>query len=145
MSLSPLPRAIFTLHGQVTPGKQLGSRLGFPTANIAYDGHGDHRPADGVYVAVATVEDEPRAYVAVVNQGKHPTAPDGPPTVEAHLIGYPAQPLYGRRLTLAYMAFIRPEQRFEHLEALRQQLQKDCETAMQWAHLHAPTLADHPS
>ena len=48
----------FFLVGQVVRGKQLGSRLGFPTANIAYDSSSRPWPREGVYVGIAHVEDD---------------------------------------------------------------------------------------
>ena len=132
----------FLLEGLVVPGKQLGSRLGFPTANIVYDAASRNWPREGVYVGLARVEGEERAYVAILNQGSHPTAPGGVPTVEAHLLDYPAQPLYGKHLRLSYRAFLRPETRFPSLEDLRIQLDRDRESARNWAHEHAPDLTD---
>jgi len=128
--MSGLP---FELEGRVVPGKQLGTKLGFPTANIAYDPHERDWPREGVYVGVAQVEGEARSYVSILNQGKHPTAPGGMPTVEAHLLGYPERPLYGARLQLCYRAFLRPETAFPSLDALRDQLAQDRAKAIAWA------------
>ena len=79
---------------------------------------------------------EDKRYVAILNQGRHPTAPGGAPTVEAHLLDYPPQPLYGRRLSLTYYAFLRPETKFPSLDALREQLAKDSLSAREWARSH---------
>ena len=82
---SALPRgtALFTFHGRVVRGKRLGSRLGFPTANIAYDPQSRAWPREGVYVGVARLDGESRGYVCIINQGRHPTVPEGMATVEA--------------------------------------------------------------
>ena len=129
----------FELSGQVVPGKQLGSKLGFPTANIAYDPAERSWPREGVYVGLARLDgEEENAYVTILNQGRHPTAPGGMPTVEAHLLGYPARPLYGRKLHLRYRAYLRPETTFPSLDALRQQLESDKEHALAWADEHLP-------
>lgn len=130
----------FELHGQVVPGKQLGSRLGFPTANIAYDPADRNWPEEGVYAGIAQVEGEDRAYVCILNQGSHPTAPGGAPTVEAHLLGYPDQALYGKKLMLSYRSFLRSETRFPSLDALRSQLRQDRLSAIAWAEECAPQL-----
>lgn len=132
----------FELTGVVVPGKQLGSRLGFPTANIAYDPHSREWPREGVYVGVATVEGEGRSYAAILNQGRHPTAPGGAPTVEAHLLGHPDHALYGSRLTLVYRAFLRPETAFPSLDALREQLKQDRLNALKWAAENEPHLTE---
>jgi len=123
----------FVLTGRVIPGKQLGSQLGFPTANIAYDPADRCWPAEGVYAGLAEIEGDGTAYVTVLNQGRHPTAPGGAPTVEAHLLDYCGDPLYGRKLRLTYCLFLRPETRFPTLEALRKQLAQDCAAARRWA------------
>lgn len=129
----------FELSGQVVPGKQLGSKLGFPTANIAYDPAERSWPREGVYVGLARLDgEEEKAYVTILNQGRHPTAPGGMPTVEAHLLGYPARPLYGRKLHLRYLAYLRPETTFPSLDALRQQLESDKARALAWADEHLP-------
>jgi riboflavin kinase / FMN adenylyltransferase len=121
---APLP---FTLRGRTVRGKRLGTRLGFPTANLVYPPV-DALPPDGVYAARATLDG--RDYVAVLNQGRHPTAPEGRATVEAHLLGYAGGDLYGRELTLTYVSYLRPERRFQTLEALRAQLAADAEEAL---------------
>ena len=132
----------FELTGLIVHGKQLGSTLGFPTANIAYDPQSRCWPREGVYVGVANVEGEDRSYVAILNQGRHPTAPGGMPTVEAHLLGHPNRPLYGKRLMLCYRAFLRPETTFPSLEALRAQLAKDRRNALAWAAQNEPHLTE---
>ena len=123
---------IFTLHGQTEAGKRLGTRLGFPTANIAYGAEAVAWPPCGVYIATAQIGGNGREYVAVLNQGSHPTAPEGAPTVEAHLLGYEGGDLYGQYLTLEYRLFLRPEERFPSLEALKAQVAKDKQAAQAW-------------
>lgn len=131
---------LFTLRGQVIRGKQLGSKLGFPTANIAYDLHSGKWPKDGVYIGIAYIDGDNRSYLAILNQGHHPTAPGGMPTVEAHMLGYPNHALYDSHLTLTYCEFLRPEQTFESLDALITQLATDRLSAIAWAKIHQPAL-----
>jgi riboflavin kinase/FMN adenylyltransferase len=126
----------FTVAGEVIRGKQLGSRLGFPTANIRYDAQRGSWPADGVYAGIACLGD--RLYLCVLNQGRHPTSPEGLPTVEAHLLDYDGGALYGQQITLEYLYFLRPETTFPSLEALKQQLDSDRQNARSWAARHAP-------
>lgn len=133
---NPLP---FTVTGEVIRGKQLGSQLGFPTANIRYDMRRNAWPAEGVYAGVACVRDA--LYLCVLNQGKHPTSPEGVPTVEAHLLNYAGGALYGETITLEYLSYLRPEQVFPSLDALREQLALDKQAARDWAADH-PTLLD---
>ena len=121
--------ALYSISGVTIPGKRLGTQLGFPTANLRYDPRPD-LPPDGVYVATAEIEG--RRYVAILNQGHHPTVPEGQPTIETHLLGYSGGDLYDRQLTLHYQQFLRPESRFPSLEALREQLKRDTRSALDW-------------
>ena len=112
--------------GSIEHGKALGRRLGFPTANIRPDG--DVASENGVYAAALWLEGEPRPRRCMVNQGVHPTAPEGKPTVEAHLLDFDGD-LYGMRVRLKYLKFLRPERRFDGLDALKAQLSRDLEAA----------------
>ena len=78
------------LEGEVVRGKQLGRTIGFPTANIAVADPAACPP--GVYYGVS--EADGQRWRVIINIGRHPTVPEGPPTVEAHLIGYSGD-LYG--------------------------------------------------
>ncbi len=128
-------RLPFTIGGRTVRGKRLGTELGFPTANLDYPS-GVQLPENGVYVASALVDG--RRYVAILNQGRHPTAPQGRATIETHLLGYEGGELYGRELTLTYLAYLRPERKFATLAALRAQLAQDEAEALRWVRLHGP-------
>lgn len=115
-----------TLAGKVVYGKQLGRTIGFPTANIDV---GDVEACPpGVYCAVCEVDE--KAYRVIVNIGRHPTAPEGPPTVEAHLIDFEGD-LYGRELTIRLTGYLRAERKFSSLEELKQQLERDRADALE--------------
>lgn len=132
-----------TLAGTVMHGKQLGRRLGFPTLNLRYR-EADGLPENGVYAALCWLlpgTGDPLAppYLAVLNQGRHPTFPEGPPTVEAHLLDF-AGDAYGREAVLCYGRYLRPEMRFPTGEALAAQLGRDCEAARRWADALTPNV-----
>ena len=116
--------------GVVEHGKGLGHTLGFPTANIRPDGQ-THRE-NGGYAALIWLEGEPLPRPCMINQGSHPTAPEGKPTIEAHILDYHGD-LYGRRVRFEYRRFLRPEQRFDSLEALKAQLARDLQSTRAWA------------
>ena len=126
----------FILTGRVMEGKHLGRSIGFPTANLSYEPLAGQWPPEGVYIATALIEGEEHPRTAIINQGRHPTAPEGPPTVEAHLLDAPAQSLYGRQLTLTYRRFLRPETTFASLDDLQSQLEKDRQAALLWHTQH---------
>lgn len=112
------------LEGEVVTGKQLGRTIGFPTANIDVEGAPACEP--GVYFGLCCVEGA--EYRVIINIGSHPTVPEGPPTVEAHLIGYSGD-LYGKRIAVRLVSFMRGEVKFPSVDALREQLQRDLERA----------------
>jgi len=112
------------LTGRVVLGKQLGRTLGFPTANIDVEDMSACPP--GVYYGVCRVDG--RDYRVIINIGRHPTAPEGAPTVEAHLIDYSGD-LYGRVISVRLVCFLRGEQKFPSLDALREQLSRDLAAA----------------
>jgi len=117
----------FFIMGQTTPGRQLGRTIGFPTINL-YPSDEKFLPPDGVY-ATSTIMDG-RPYKGVTNVGKRPTVAeeDAPHSVETHLLDYSGGgELYGKHIKTEFLHFIRPEKRFENLEALSAQILADCE------------------
>ncbi len=123
-----------TFTGTVERGKQVGRQLGFPTANIRPEG-APALPENGVYAAAVLLEGEAAPRPCMLNQGVHPTLPEGKPTIEAHLLDY-AGDLYGRRVRVTYLHFLRPERRFDGPDALKAQLSRDLEAARQWFRAH---------
>lgn len=121
------------LEGKVISGFHVGSEIGFPTANLQ-PSRGLVVPARGVYAARAVIEDEPAWYPSMVNIGIRPTF-DGSgvqslhPTVEAHVIGLDKD-LYGKQMRLEWLARLRDEQKFDSVDALKRQLEKDKEKTM---------------
>lgn len=117
----------FSLPGNVVSGNHLGRTIGFPTANLIPQ-PGLTIPANGVYVATALLSDG-STYPAIINIGTRPTVRRGDQrTIEAHIIGFDGD-LYGRRLILNFYKRLRDEKRFNSIEALRTQIEKDKEAA----------------
>jgi riboflavin kinase/FMN adenylyltransferase len=114
----------YELRGAVGRGAARGRVLGFPTANLAAPP--GFLLADGVYAARAFWDGQ--AAGAVVNVGVRPTFDGATRLVEAHLLDV-APDLYGGRLTLAFLERVRPERRFESVEALRSQIAEDVAAA----------------
>lgn len=116
----------YSIVGPVVRGDQLGQSLGFPTANVEVDGL--ELPPFGVYAARA--RHSGGEYPAAVNLGLRPTLQSPQPQLrfETHLIGYHGD-LYGQDLAVELVAFLRPERRFAHLEALKAQIARDITAA----------------
>jgi riboflavin kinase/FMN adenylyltransferase len=70
---------------------------------------------------------------AVVNIGTRPTFDNGPRTIEAHLVGF-ERDIYGQRLKLDFVTRLRPEERFDGVEELVAQIDRDVERALQLLH-----------
>lgn len=111
----------FTIEGHVRHGDKRGRTIGFPTANI---GLGSYlRPKFGVYaVRVAGIGK------GVANLGRRPTFNGFDDRLEVHLFDFTGD-LYGKRLAVELASFIRPEQRFDGIEALKAQIALDAAEA----------------
>ncbi len=113
----------YRLTGTVVDGNRLGRTIGFPTANINPDPT-LAIPADGVYAATAILSDGSK-HPAMVNIGRRPTVRRGEQrTIEAHVINWKGD-LYGSQIGLDFTSRLRDEVRFNSIEALRAQLEKD--------------------
>lgn len=111
------------LTGEVVSGRKLGHRLGFPTANIEIP-MGIVCPRHGVYACRAYVDGQ--RYMAVSNVGSRPTVEGHQVRTETWLLDFDGD-LYGRSLTLEFLYFLRPEQRFESLDALKKSVLEDAD------------------
>ncbi len=110
----------------VEHGKALGRRLQFPTINQPIPPE-MVLPRFGVYATMATVEG--KIYAGVTNVGVRPTVEKGmAPRAETYLIGFSGD-LYGRAVPVQFLSFLRPEQKFNSVEALKEQIGKDAVTA----------------
>lgn len=152
---SMLGRA-YTLIGTVIKGQELGRTIGFPTANLQLP-EDKFIPRYGVYSVKVTSFDKDEACLesvadsslcnnqnipledasnsmnnsplkGVMNIGCRPTVDGNKVTVEVHLLDWSGD-LYGQTLRVSLEQFLRPEQKFSSLDALKQQIAVDCETA----------------
>ncbi len=107
--------------GTVEHGRQLGRTLGFPTVNLHWP-DALILPRFGVYGGRAFARG--RWYPAMTNIGVKPTVSGERPGAESYLLGFEGD-LYGSSVTLELTRFVRPEQRFDSLDALKAQIAKD--------------------
>ncbi|MDE0928010.1 MAG: bifunctional riboflavin kinase/FAD synthetase [Acidimicrobiales bacterium] len=120
----------YEVRGIVSKGDQRGRTLGFPTANVRV-GASILLPADGVYAGrVELPSGEVRD--AALSLGTRPHFfTDGDLLLEAHLIDFSGD-LYGQEVNVSFEKNLRLQQKFESLEALVMQLEKDVASATQW-------------
>ena len=113
----------YTLHGVVVAGNRLGRTIGFPTANMQLYEPLKLVPGNGVYfVKVRTLEKE---YFGMCNIGCRPTVGTGNSrTIETHIFDFD-EDIYGLDLEVTFLSRIREEVRFDSLDELRVQLEKD--------------------
>ncbi|MEG3987036.1 bifunctional riboflavin kinase/FAD synthetase [Microcoleus sp. S28C3] len=143
----------YSLVGTVVGGQRLGRTIGFPTANIELPPE-KFLPRYGVYAVRVSLKhgwekmkDESSSYQrenpksvipdtasnlsfvnGVMNVGCRPTVDGLQPTVEVHLLDWSGD-LYGQTLSASLVEFLRPEQKFASLDALKTQIQADCDIA----------------
>jgi len=122
--------APYSIEGRVVVGAQRGRDLGFPTANLSEIE--TLIPGSGVYAAVA--ETEGKLYPTAVHIGPNPTYGENQLKVEAHLIGFRGD-LYRSKLRVEFRQRIREVRRFENVEELRDQLQRDIARAAEISRL----------
>lgn len=114
----------YVMIGEVQHGKALGRTVGMPTANIGSD-DGKLKPPSGVYATSVYVDGE--LYKAMTNIGKRPSVDDYDYlTIEAFILDF-SKNIYGMEVVLEVFKFVRGVQKFDSLEEVQKQVQKDIE------------------
>ena len=116
----------FSLAGIVEHGDQIGRKIGYPTANIKPTESYKLIPAQGVYAV--EVKAEGKMYKGMLNIGNRPTLDGKDLRIEVHLFGFEGN-LYNKRLEIKFLHYLRADQKFDSLEALKEQLHKDADHA----------------
>lgn len=111
----------YFVRGEVVHGNALGRTIGMPTANLL-PGEQKLLPAYGVYAT--RVEADGKIYGGVTNVGVKPTIGADRANVETTLLHFDGD-LYGKQITVYFLEFLRPEQRFDSLEELKAQMSRD--------------------
>ena len=115
---------MFELNGTVIPGKQVGRKIGFPTANMDLGSSVKIIPAAGVYL-LRTVLQNRAEYFGMMNIGVNPTVRDTDEvSIEVNLLNFSGN-LYGQELQVKALTRLRDELKFNSLEDLKIQLSKD--------------------
>lgn len=111
----------YSISGKVVADRQVGKKLGFPTANIFCDSD-KFMLKNGVYSG--SVKIDGKRYSAIINYGARPTYDLKNKLIEAHIVDFNGD-LYGKYITLEFVDFMREILRFESEEQLKEQLKKD--------------------
>ena len=116
----------WSVSGEVVGGAKRGTGMGFPTANVLLP-----RTTPLAYGIYAVFVDTPDGrFQGAAYLGTRPTFDNGPPVLEVFLFDFDGD-LYGRRIEVSFVAFIRPDRRFDGMEALMVQMDEDCRKAQQ--------------
>ena len=114
----------FSVNGIVVEGNKIGRTINFPTANINYPDN-IVEPPYGVYFVKVELQDG-RIMRGIANFGIKPTVSSGnAKTLEAHILDGFSENIYSQNIEVYFLKFIRPEQKFDNLETLKNQIQKD--------------------
>jgi riboflavin kinase/FMN adenylyltransferase len=115
----------FSLTGNVIHGTKMGRKLGFPTANVAYNSSEKIVPKNGVYYTLTKVKN--KQYLSVTNIGIKPSVQESNAvTVETHILDY-NDSIYDQKITVLFLDRIRDEKKFNHLDDLIDQIKRDIE------------------
>ncbi len=116
------------IEGEVIGGEQRGRELGFPTTNMSVDGL--HQPKHGVYAVLVDVLDGPHqgSYHGAASLGVRPMFGENKANLETFIFDFSGD-LYGATLSIAFVDFLRPEEKFDGLDALITQMDADCAKA----------------
>ena len=117
----------YSLTGIIFKGRQLGRTIGYPTANITIEEDYKLIPNNGVYIAKSVLNG--KTVFGMMNIGTRPTVDGTKQTIEINFFDF-KQDLYGQKITISLLHRMRSEQKFESIDALKNQLGKDKKTAL---------------
>lgn len=115
----------FTIAGEVRHGDKLGREIGYPTANVDLGNY--LRPAYGIYAVRVKLPDG-RWHDGAANLGIRPSFDPPKELLEPYLFDFSGD-LYGQTIEVALIEFLRPEAKFDSLDALKAQMAADCDRA----------------
>ena len=116
------------IEGEVIHGEKRGRQLGYPTANMSVDGL--HLPRLGVYAVKVDILTSPQAgsHIGAASLGVRPMFGENVPNLETHIFDFTGD-LYGQHLSIGFIDYLRPEMKFDGLQALIDQMDADCRRA----------------
>jgi len=117
----------YSISGRVVKGDKLGRVLGFPTANVDIDSHDKLIPAEGIYAVQVLYAND--TYAGMLYIGNRPTVGGTKLSIEVNIFDF-NKDIYGEMITIKLIAAIRKDTHFSDLEALKDQLKADKESAL---------------
>ncbi len=117
----------FMLTGTVVKGKNLGKKIGFPTANINIEESYKLIPKNGSYIVRSIIDN--KTIYGMMNIGTNPTVNGEGQTIEVHFFNF-KEDIYGKKIQIELIKRLRDEQKFETIDALKAQLYNDKQTSL---------------
>ena len=117
----------YFLTGTVSKGKQLGRTIGFPTANLMIEENDKLIPQNGVYAVKSIINQ--KIVFGMMNIGYNPTVAGEKLSVEVHYFDFDAD-LYNQEIRVSILEYLRPEQKFDSVVLLKEQLKKDKDSSL---------------
>ena len=115
--------------GNVITGKQLGRTIGFPTANLAINIESKLIPGNGVYAVTVQIENDKTIFNGMMNIGVRPTFEKTERTIEVNIFDFDSS-IYDKQLTVHIKTRLRDEMKFDGIDSLKNQLNRDREMAI---------------
>jgi riboflavin kinase/FMN adenylyltransferase len=112
----------FMLKGDIVKGNNLGEKIGFPTANLSIEENYKLLPKTGSYIVKSELENQ--TVYGMMNIGYNPTVKGKKQTIEIHFFDF-NKDLYGKKIQIDVLKFLRDEQKFDSVEVLKKQLVND--------------------
>lgn len=116
----------YTLGGTVVHGEHVGTKIGYPTANLMSEDANKLIPAGGVYAVMARIGDSDKRWRAMLNIGTRPTFNGSGTTIEVHLLDFNDN-IYDKPVTVSFVHRLRAERKFRNAAELVRQLKRDAE------------------
>ena len=116
----------WSIEGKIQKGRQLGTKIGFPTANLDINNYILAKP--GVYAVKVKKKKSSKYIRGIANLGYRPTFNGKKILLEVHLFNF-SENLYNKYLKVEFLKFIRAEKKFKNVDQLRKQIKVDLETA----------------
>ncbi len=110
-----------TISGTIIHGQKIGRKINFPTANIEVDNF-NLLPNHGVYAVIVKIQE--KQYYGMINVGNKPTFNSNKMSFEVHILNF-NEDIYNEKIEVHFVKFLRNQLKFESIEELKNQLDKD--------------------
>jgi len=126
----------YSLEAKVVQGRKIGRTLGFPTANLKIHENYKLVPKKGIYIVRVVFDNQD--FKGMMSIGTNPTVKGREQTIEVNILDFDKD-IYGKKIKIYFLKRIRDEQKFNSIEELKIQMQKDKQTTLMYRQDHCKT------